>query len=147
MINHSRKALDLRFNGKLAPEISLLFNKVANECRKSFNELVSDLSLPHNKNLDWWVQGPASRNTFVSPLFHYYCCLCLINHLITEGKFNFDKVVVCSPKFRELIEKLINDRKIKHCVVQCSNGFVLTAKQAIKKHVQKTSIEQTKTTL
>ena len=72
------KTLDFRFNGKLNSEISYLFNKISNENRANFNEFVALISRPHTFNLDWWTEGPASRNTYSSPLFHYYCVLNLI---------------------------------------------------------------------
>ena len=127
--------LDLRFNGELFPEISLLFNKIAYDQRGQFNELVSALSLPNKKNLDWWVQGPASRNTFASPFFHHYCCLCLLNNLVEEGSFEFKKVIVDSPVFRKLVEKLLYDHGVRNCITRCDSDVAVIAKKKLKKYL------------
>jgi hypothetical protein len=127
--------LDLRFNGKLIPEISLLFNKIAHERRNHFNELISVLSLPHKTNLDWWVQGPASRNTLACPFFHHYCCVYLVDHLVEKGGFEFEEILVGSPVFGELIESFLGDRGVKHCVVRCEKDVITIAKKEIKKYL------------
>ena len=88
-----KEVLDIRFNGKLNPDLSLLFNKISYEKREEFNKLVASISRPNINNLDWWVQGPASRNTYSSPLFHYYCILFLLNHLIKEKNFSFEAII------------------------------------------------------
>lgn len=54
--------LDLRFKGKLDPDINLLFNQISNEKRDSFNDIVSILSEPHIHNIELGLEGPASRN-------------------------------------------------------------------------------------
>lgn len=127
--------LDLRFRGRLNPEISLLFNEIAYEQRNQFNKLVSVLSLPHKKELDWWVQGPASRNTFSSPFFHYYCCLYLLDRLIDERKFEFEEITVSSPTFGALVAKFLCDRGVKHCLVRSDDDFATMAKKKLKKYL------------
>ena len=77
-MKYMKEILDIRFNSMLNSDISLLFNKISHEKRADFNEFVTSISKPNIKNLDWWVQGPASRNTYSSPLFHYYCVLFFI---------------------------------------------------------------------
>ena len=98
-----KEILDIRFNGKLNSDISLLFNKISHEKRADFNEFVTSISKPNINNLDWWVQGPASRNTYGSPLFHYYCVLFLIHHLIQEKRFLFEGVIVNSLSFKVIV--------------------------------------------
>lgn len=55
---------------KIDPELSVLFNRIAIDIRGSFVDAVESISRQHGKNIDWWVSSPASRNTFVSTLFH-----------------------------------------------------------------------------
>lgn len=98
-MEHS-KTLDFRFNGKIDSAISLLFDNISTEQRELFNELVAQLSMPLADNLDWWVQGPASRNTYASPFFHYYCTLHLLSHLLENDQLNYDRI--------RLIRKNIN---------------------------------------
>ena len=129
LIKNMGTKLDLRFNGKLTPEISPIFNKTSYEHRGQFNDLVSVMSLPYKDSLDWWVQGPASRNTFASPFFHYYCCLHFVRHLVEDGSFKFGEVVVDSRILKGLIEKILYDRGIEHCKIRCDINFRIIIKQ------------------
>ncbi len=135
LIKNMGTKLDLRFNGKLTPEISPIFNKLSCEHRGQFNDLVSVMSLPYKDSLDWWVQGPASRNTFASPFFHYYCCLYFVRHLIEDGSFKFAEVVVDSRILKELIEKILRDRGIEHCKIRCDINFRTIIKQISKQYL------------
>ena len=118
MIEYSTTKLDLRFNGKLDPHLSLLFNSIAMSKRASFNEVVSMLSEPNIKNIDWWVEGPASRNTSSSPLFHRYCCLYLVFRLIEEDKFTFREVIVDSKEFSNILEQIFDDKLVMQIFVR-----------------------------
>jgi hypothetical protein len=109
--------LDLRFDGKLPAEISSLFNTISYELRPKFNEIVTEISTPLKKNLDWWVQGPASRNTFNSPFFHYYCLLHLISKLIERNEFPFSRVLVDSAEFKSIVQSMLTDSDISDCSV------------------------------
>ena len=129
-----KEILDIRFNGKLNSDISLLFNKISHEKRADFNEFVTSISKPNMKNLDWWVQGPASRNTYSSPLFHYYCVIFLLNHLIQEKNFSFDAIIVNSLSFKVIVEELLSNSNIKNCKVYSKYSFKDIIKKIIKKH-------------
>lgn len=110
--------LDLRFNGKLDSATSLLFNQISNERRAGFNELVSDLSLHNINSVDWWVEGPASRNTVSSPLFHRYCCLYLVFNLIEKNKFSFREVVVDSKEFGNILKQIFADKIVLQTLIR-----------------------------
>ena len=110
--------LDLRFDGKLPTEISCLFNTISYELRPKFNDIVTELSRPLKKNFDWWVQSPASRNTFASPFFHYYCILHLIQKLIEQKKFSFNYILVDSAEFKRIVELMLKDSGVKGSRVQ-----------------------------
>ena len=129
-----KEILDIRFNSKLNSDISLLFNKISHEKRADFNEFVASISKPNIKNLDWWVQGPASRNTYSSPLFHYYCVLFLLNHLIQEKRFSFEVIIVNSLSFKVIVEELLSNSNIKNCKVYSKYSFKDFIKKIIKKH-------------
>lgn len=101
--------LDLRFNGNLNPAMSHLFNDISYKLRGQFNNLISEFSGPLKYNLDWLVEGPASRNTMASPFFHYYCCLYFVNHLIKNENCNLDKIIVDSNSLQKLLIKITND--------------------------------------
>ena len=82
MIKNKPTILDLRYRGNIGPIYSKLFNKTANESRGIFTDLIEKLSSGKEYNLDWWVSGPASRNIYTSPLFHYCCSLVFIDKLM-----------------------------------------------------------------
>jgi hypothetical protein len=128
-----KEILDIRFNSKLNSDISLLFSKISHKKRADFNEFITSISKPHLKNLDWWVQGPASRNTYSSPLFHYYCVLFLIHHLIQEKRFLFTGVIVNSLSFKLIVEELLSNSNINNCKVYSKYSFKDILKQIIKK--------------
>ena len=67
--------LDLRFNARMHTQFSEVFNDISYLNRKSFNDFIDTISRPLIKNLDWWAESPASRNTYACPLFHYFCCV------------------------------------------------------------------------
>lgn len=130
-----KKILDIRFNCKLNSDISLQFNKISHEKRADFNEFITSISKPNIENLDWWVQGPASRNTYSSPLFHYYCVLFLLNHLIQEKKFSFEEIIVNSLSFKVIVEELLSNSNVNNCVVTSKNSVKDVVKKNITKHL------------
>jgi len=129
-----KKFLDLRFNGKLESEVSLLFNKVAFEQRKYFNEFVSEISSNNINSLDWWVQGPASRNTYSSSLFHSFCVIHLLSKMIQDKIFLFDEVLVDSLSLARIIEDLFLEFNITKCKVKIQNSLNIRLKFVLKKY-------------
>jgi len=129
-----KQILDIRFNGKLNSDISLLFNKISHEKRADFNEFVASISKSNMKNIDWWVQGPASRNTYSSPLFHYYCSIFLLSHLIREKNFSFDAIIINSLSFKAIVEELLSNSNINNCKIYSKYTFKDITKKIIKKH-------------
>ena len=107
--------LDLRFKGNFEPEIALMFNQISYDFRSQFNEIVSTLSRSHIDNIDWWVEGPASRNTFASPLFHNLSCLLLVERLIENEIFHFTRVLVDSRALQIILIQLFKFFNIKDC--------------------------------
>jgi len=98
--------LDLGYKGKLDPEINILFNNLAKQLRGPFTQMVSELSETVKSNVDWWVEGPASRDTLSSPFFHYYCAFHLVDELINMN-YDISEIIVDSLALEKIIKKYI----------------------------------------
>jgi len=96
--------LDLRYKGKLDFNIAVLFNNIAKHLRGPFTQVVSEVSEPMKGNIDWWVEGPASRNTLVSPFFHYYCAFHLVDELINKN-YDISEIIVDSFAFEKILKQ------------------------------------------
>ena len=107
--------LDFRFKGSFDPEIAVIFNQISYDFRSNFNEIVSTLSRPFIGDLDWWVEGPASRNTFASPLYHNLCCLLLVEYLIKNKMFCYSQVLVNNSAVQKILIQLFKDFDISDC--------------------------------
>ena len=99
--------LDLGYKGKLDPEINVIFNNIAKQLRGPFTQMVSELSETIKGNIDWWVEGPASRNTLASPFFHYYCVLHLVDELFKKN-YHISEIIVDSFALKKIIKKYIH---------------------------------------
>lgn len=117
MENIKIRKLDIRFNGKLDPQTSILFNQISTNKRSDFNVFITKISEPNINSIDWWVEGPASRNTVASPLFHRYCSIFLILDLIDQKKFNFQKVLVDSLEVANLTKQILINKNILQTTV------------------------------
>ncbi len=95
--------LDLRVGGKLSKENNRLYNECAEVCHKSFNNLIDSISELNGDRIDWWVSSPASRNTILSPLFHYCCCLLTIKELLIDQHL-LSEIIVDSREFKILLD-------------------------------------------
>ena len=88
--------LDLRFNANLPSEVIPFFNKVSELNRNPFNEFIDSISRPLIDNIDWWSENVSSRNTYASPLFHYFCCVKLIDQLLKEKNLKIEDIILDS---------------------------------------------------
>ena len=88
------------------PKHAVLFNQIAGNIRKSFTDAIGVVSKGHSENIDWWVSSPASRNTFASPLFHYCCCLALLQELIRLHE-PIDEIRTDSRAFKKILERYL----------------------------------------
>jgi hypothetical protein len=97
--------LDLCKNSQLQSHVFDALRKIS--CNKSneFNDLIGNVSETLSKNVDWWVEQSASRNTLQSPLFYRFCCIHLIIKLIQSGT-NIEKVIVDSAALFKIIKEL-----------------------------------------
>jgi hypothetical protein len=117
MVKDFADKLDLRCSGKLSPDISAVFNEISFGQRSGFNDLVSAMSESHKGNIDWWVQGPASRNTLSSPFFYHYCSLYLVKYLVDNNRFTFKEVVLDSLELKLIVKNILASSGITQCKV------------------------------
>ena len=104
--------LDLRWHGKLPEKYGKTFDNIAYLIRNEFIDLIDQASSGLHDNLDWWIEGPASRNYFSSPLFHHCCSLALLEQLATQEEL--PKIVyVDSNAFYDVLQIWISGNGIK----------------------------------
>ena len=103
--------IDLRYKGELPVNIATIYNQIADSSRSSFNQMISEVSEPFKSNLDWWLEGPASRNTLVSPLFHYYISIKLIIEL-TKSNQNISEILVDSQAIKQILIKFCKKERL-----------------------------------
>ena len=101
--------LDLRFNGKLNKEASLILDDIVRHKRNSFTKIIDNLSVNFEKNLDWHLSGPASRNTFLSPFFYYYCSFYLVEHFLNNNK-NISLIIIDSFALENILNNYLKLR-------------------------------------
>jgi hypothetical protein len=77
--------LDLCFNGVVEAKFVKFWNQIALDIREEFNSAIEALSEGNQGNIDWWVTAPASRNTIISPLFHYCMVITFLKLLDEKG--------------------------------------------------------------
>jgi hypothetical protein len=123
--------LDLRYHGKIPSKYVKLWDQIAYEIHKSFTDLIESISKQHGKNIDWWVSSPASRNTFASPLFHYCCCITLLQELIRE-KEPVSEIITDSRAFKKILEAYLSGHGISAKVTLAR----LPVKQRLKELVR-----------
>ena len=76
--------LDFRFKGKIPERCLGEFNQICMNMRIPFTSLIDSLSTEHGESIDWWVSGLASRYTLSNSLFHYLCCLALLQEVVQK---------------------------------------------------------------
>ncbi|MGK5090553.1 hypothetical protein WDW89_00905 [Deltaproteobacteria bacterium TL4] len=101
-----QQQLDLRYGGCIPAQHSPLWNEIAVTIRLEFTGWIQSISEPHAANIDWWVEGPASRNTSSCPLFHYCCAFILLEHLL-ENNQPPAEIIVDSKAFASLLKELL----------------------------------------
>jgi hypothetical protein len=107
----SKTTLDLRVNGGLDSSYCQEIEQIAQLIRSNFNEFVTKISKPNKDNLDWWVETPGSRNTYVSDLFHYCCLLELLARIIGRNE-SISCILVDSKAYRNVTLSYLERLKI-----------------------------------
>jgi hypothetical protein len=123
--------LDLTFNGKIDPQCTRLFNQIAIDIRKPFIDIFGSISRQNEDSLDWWVSSPASRNTLASPLFHYCCCIALLQELIRANE-HFTEIITDSRAFKKILEDYLAKQGVNARVILA----LLPVKQRLKEFVR-----------
>ena len=124
--------LDLRFKAKIDPRVTPFLDHLSFSNRVNFNKFIESFSRPLIDNIDWWAENPASRNTYSSPLFHYFCSIHLLVNLI-EGKiFNIDTIIVDSKTMKDLLSKICKQYDAEKVVISYKPGFKLRVKRLLK---------------
>lgn len=102
---HSIGVLDLRSGRQLSSEHAAMLDEIAEELRKPYVKLISDVSSNHESSLDWWVTSFAVRNTYTCKLFERLCKIALINRAFSESEI--DCVLVDDPLIAKEVEETI----------------------------------------
>ena len=124
-------ALYFTADAKINPEHSVLFNQIAVDICKPFTDIIESISRQHGKSINWWVSSPASRNTFVSPLFHYCCCIALLMELIRK-KEPVSEIVVDSRAFKKIIEDYLAGQTVNITVTLARLPIMQRLKELIR---------------
>ena len=98
-------------DAKINPEYSVLFNQIAVDIRKPFIDITESISRQNKDSLDWWVSSPVSRNTLASPLFHYCCCIALLQELIRKEE-PIPEIITDSRAFKKIIEDYLTKQRV-----------------------------------
>ena len=121
--------LDLRYN-RLNPEFSQLFNEIAINSRAQFTRLIDEMSEKYSNNLDWWVEGPSSRNNLASPLYHYFCGLHLLD-LLLKNEYLISEIITDSFAYNKIIKEYLNKNDFKIRLKNNNNVLISFVKKSL----------------
>ena len=86
--------------------IKKIYFKETLKNRKNFTNWINKLSKRFNKDIDWWVSLPASRNPYASELYHFVCILkTLIYFFKKKKKIN---LLIDSKELKKIIDDKFN---------------------------------------
>ncbi len=77
--------LDISDEAPLPEPLLRRFNQLAERHREPFIAMIDRLSEGRERNIDWWLSGPAGRNPHISPLFTRCMKLALVRALLEDG--------------------------------------------------------------
>ena len=125
--------LDLRFNKNIHSNFVELFDQISFSNRESFNDFIDSLSRSIIKDIDWWAQNPASRNTYTSPLFHNFCSIKFFIDLINKQENEIDAVLVDSQELKKIFEEILKRNNLVKIKIIYRPGKLLIRKRLAKK--------------
>jgi len=102
-LNTEEEALDFRQGGHLAAHMLRRLDEIAAREYAAFNGLVARLSRGRERNIDWWVCRPATRNNHSSALYTQCMQLALVRQLLDEGRRLV--VTVDSPEMARVLRR------------------------------------------
>lgn len=124
--------LDLRFNKSIDSTFVDMFDSVSFSNRDEFNNFIDSLSRPLLNNIDWWAQSPASRNTYTSPLFHYFCCYKFLQKLVNDRHSLTLEIILDSRELKLIFEEFLERSNIDSIHIYYKPGLSLRLKRLIK---------------
>ena len=87
--------LDLSFPLRLPSALGRVWDEVATDHRGPFAHLIDRIAAENPGDVDWWVSGPATRNEYLSPLFHNLVSVLFVRRLLASGS-RVDHLVLAS---------------------------------------------------
>jgi hypothetical protein len=89
-LNRERAAgeilLDLREGASLEPGLLRQLDEIMASNFVVFNDMIATLSRGHERDIDWWVSRPATRNVHAGALFAQCMQLALVRTLLQAGR-------------------------------------------------------------
>ena len=125
--------LDLRFNKKISPDYAELFDDISFSLRERFNDFIDNLSRPLIDDIDWWAQNPASRNTYTSPLFHYFCSVSFFIEILKIQRHETSDILVDSKELKIIFDNLLKRNNRSDINIIYRPGRSLERKRLFKK--------------
>ena len=125
--------LDLRFNSEIDKILNKEFNEVSSNCRHEFNDFISSVSEGFEGNIDWWVSSAPSRNTYASPLFHYFCSIKFLSKTLDENSYKISVILVDSKELKLLISKILLKNSQKNIKILYKPAAFVYLKRVMKK--------------
>jgi hypothetical protein len=119
--------INLRFNNYLGKKYQDDFYNLSVSLRSKYNNLISEISKPHNNNIDWWVNEVPSRNNLASPLFHYFCSIHFIIYLIKKNQVNNQKILVDTFEVKKVVDSILIDNNIHLCKVSHRKSLTINS--------------------
>ena len=104
--------LDFRFKGKIPERCLGEFNQICMNMRVPFTNLIDSLSNEYGESIDWWVSGLASRYTLSNRLFHYLCCLTLLQELV-QKKLSVSEIITDSKAVKNIAESFLGRQRVR----------------------------------
>ena len=126
------KILDLTFKGNFDSNFSEELNIIANDNIEKFNSFIGEISKNNINNIDWWSEGPASRNTYSSPLFFRFISIIFIDKIINESKFHYNTILTDSSEFKNILELHLLDKGLSINVININKHFTKNFKKIAK---------------
>ncbi len=114
----------------LPEEDTILLNRVAEEIREQYNELITRLSEGHGHNIDWIVSSIASRSIFLSPLVWHCYHLGFLRKKLEQGDVP-DEIIVHDRMLAKVVEGFTK-KYYPGVHVRCVESVKQRAKTALK---------------
>ena len=112
MNNNNLNLIDLTCKNDLPVKYSRLYDKISTEINYKYIDIIDNISNTNLKNIYWWVSSVASRDTNLSKLFHYLCCIELLIQIKDTIIKNNYTIIVDNYELKLIILKIIDENII-----------------------------------